>query len=114
MHDATLIATLAVGFVLAFALGFVAHRLRLPPLVGYLVAGILFGPSSPGFVGNVDLAGQFAEVGVILLMFGVGLQFHLEELLAVRRVAVPGATNASPSVSEIRCQTPCVHSRDGL
>jgi CPA2 family monovalent cation:H+ antiporter-2 len=91
MHDATLIATLAVGFVLAFALGFVAHRLRLPPLVGYLVAGILFGPSSPGFVGNVELAGQFAEVGVILLMFGVGLHFSVSDLLAVRWIAVPGA-----------------------
>jgi len=90
-HDATLIATLAVGFVLAFALGFVAHRLRLPPLVGYLVAGILFGPSSPGFVGNVDLAGQFAEVGVILLMFGVGLHFSVGDLLAVRGIAIPGA-----------------------
>jgi CPA2 family monovalent cation:H+ antiporter-2 len=91
MHDATLIATLAVGFVLAFALGFLAHRLRLPPLVGYLVAGILFGPSSPGFVGNVELAGQFAEVGVILLMFGVGLHFSVSDLLAVRWIAVPGA-----------------------
>jgi monovalent cation:H+ antiporter-2, CPA2 family len=90
-HDATLIATLAVGFVLAFALGFVAHRLRLPPLVGYLVAGILFGPSSPGFAGNVDLAGQFAEVGVILLMFGVGLHFSVDDLLAVRGIAIPGA-----------------------
>jgi CPA2 family monovalent cation:H+ antiporter-2 len=63
----------------------------LPPLVGYLVAGILFGPSSPGFVGNVDLAGQFAEVGVILLMFGVGLHFSVSDLLAVRWIAVPGA-----------------------
>lgn len=90
-HEPTLIATLAVGFVLAFGLGMVAHRLRLPPLVGYLVAGILFGPSSPGFVGDVDLAGQFAEVGVILLMFGVGLHFSVSDLLAVRGIAVPGA-----------------------
>jgi CPA2 family monovalent cation:H+ antiporter-2 len=90
-HEPTLIATLAVGFVLAFGLGMVAHRLRLPPLVGYLVAGILFGPSSPVFVGDVDLAGQFAEVGVILLMFGVGLHFSVSDLLAVRGIAVPGA-----------------------
>jgi monovalent cation:H+ antiporter-2, CPA2 family len=90
-HHATLIATLAVGFVLAFALGFAAHRLRLPPLVGYLVAGILFGPSSPGFVGDVELAGQLAEVGVILLMFGVGLHFSVADLLAVRGIAIPGA-----------------------
>ena len=90
-HEPTLIATLAVGFVLAFGLGMVAHRLRLPPLVGYLVAGVLFGPSSPIFVGDVDLAGQFAEVGVILLMFGVGLHFSVSDLLAVRGIAVPGA-----------------------
>ncbi len=90
-HDATLIATLAVGFVLAFTLGFVAQRLRLPPLVGYLVAGIMFGPSSPGFVGDVALAGQFAEVGIILLMFGVGLHFSVADLLAVRWIAIPGA-----------------------
>lgn len=90
-HGATLIATLAVGFVLAFALGLLAHRLRLPPLVGYLVAGILFGPSSPVMVGDVELAGQLAEVGVILLMFGVGLHFSVNDLLAVRGIAVPGA-----------------------
>jgi CPA2 family monovalent cation:H+ antiporter-2 len=90
-HDATLIATLAVGFVLAFCFGFAAQRLRLPPLVGYLVAGILIGPTSPAFVGDVDLASQFAEVGVILLMFGVGLHFSIGDLLAVRGIAVPGA-----------------------
>jgi CPA2 family monovalent cation:H+ antiporter-2 len=90
-HHATLIATLAIGFVLAFALGFAAQRLRLPPLVGYLVAGILFGPSSPGFVGDVELASQLAEVGVILLMFGVGLHFSVADLLAVRWIAIPGA-----------------------
>src|SRR4029453_19176152 len=90
-HDATLISTLAVGFVLAFCLGFAAQRLRLPPLVGSLAARILFGPSSPVFVGDVDMAGQFAEVGVILLMFGVGLHFSISDLLAVRGIAVPGA-----------------------
>ncbi len=90
-HDTALIAMLAVGFVLAFACGFIANRLRLPPLVGYLVAGIVIGPFSPGFVGDVELAGQLVEIGVILLMFGVGLHFSIADLLAVRRIAVPGA-----------------------
>jgi CPA2 family monovalent cation:H+ antiporter-2 len=73
------------------ALGLVAARLRMPPLVGYLVAGILIGPSTPGFVADVSLAGQLAEIGVMLLMFGVGLHFSLDDLMAVRRIAVPGA-----------------------
>jgi monovalent cation:H+ antiporter-2, CPA2 family len=86
-----LIATLAVALGLALVLGFVASRLRLPALVGYLIAGILIGPHTPGFVGDVDLAGQLAEVGVMLLMFGVGLHFSLADLMGVRRIAVPGA-----------------------
>src|SRR5690349_10469339 len=90
-HEATLLATLAIGFALAFALGLVAHRLRLPPLVGYLVAGVLVGPFTPGYVANAALARELAEVGVILLMFGVGLHFSVGDLLAVRRIAVPGA-----------------------
>ncbi len=90
-HDANLIATIAMGFVLAFALGFVAVKLRLPPLVGYLVAGIMAGPYTPGFVADADLAGQLAEMGVILLMFGVGLHFSTSALLAVRGIAIPGA-----------------------
>ncbi|HVE78094.1 MAG TPA: YbaL family putative K(+) efflux transporter [Gemmatimonadaceae bacterium] len=90
-HDTALIATIAAGLGLAFLLGFVATHLRLPPLVGYLVAGVLIGPHSPGFVADVELAGQLAEVGVILLMFGVGLHFSLGDLLAVRRTVVPGA-----------------------
>ena len=90
-HDTTLIATLAAAFVLAFALGFVAIRLRLPPLVGYLLAGVLIGPFTPGFVGDIGLAGQLAEVGVILLMFGVGLHFSIRDLMAVRGIAIPGA-----------------------
>ncbi len=90
-HDVTLIATIAVGFVLAFVLGLVANRLRLPPLVGYLVAGVLVGPNTPGFVADAALAAQLAEIGVILLMFGVGLHFSLADLMAVRRIAIPGA-----------------------
>ena len=90
-HDVTLIATVAVSFVLAFVFGTIASRLRLPPLVGYLLAGVVIGPFTPGFVGRHAIAGQLAEIGVILLMFGVGLHFSLADLLAVRRIAVPGA-----------------------
>jgi len=91
MHDVALLATLAGGLTAALALGYITERLHLSPIVGYLLAGLLVGPYTPGFVADAHLAGQLAEVGVILLMFGVGLQFHLDELLAVRRVAVPGA-----------------------
>ena len=90
-HEATLISTIAIGFVLAFAFGYVADRLRLPPLVGYLVAGILIGPYTPGFVADGGLSQELAEVGVILLMFGVGLHFSASDLLAVRGIAIPGA-----------------------
>ncbi|HKZ73879.1 MAG TPA: YbaL family putative K(+) efflux transporter [Steroidobacteraceae bacterium] len=90
-HETDLIALLAIGFVLAFAFGFLAARLRLPPLVGYLLAGVAVGPHTPGFVGDTKLASQLAEIGVILLMFGVGLHFSLSSLRAVRRIAVPGA-----------------------
>jgi CPA2 family monovalent cation:H+ antiporter-2 len=87
----SLITTLVAGFVLAFLFGVVANRLRLSPLVGYIVAGILVGPFTPGFVADVALAPQLAEVGVILLMFGVGLHFSPRELLDVRHIAIPGA-----------------------
>ncbi|HMR31737.1 MAG TPA: cation:proton antiporter [Geminicoccaceae bacterium] len=90
-HDVPLIATVAMGFVLAFVFGFAADRLRLPPLVGYLLAGIAAGPFSPGFVADGEIAGQLAEMGVILLMFGVGLHFSAADLMAVRWIAVPGA-----------------------
>ena len=90
-HHTSLIAMLCVGFVLAFAFGILAHRLRLSPIVGYLLAGVLVGPHTPGFVGDDVLAPQLAEIGVILLMFGVGLHFSLRDLLDVRRIAVPGA-----------------------
>jgi monovalent cation:H+ antiporter-2, CPA2 family len=90
-HDTSLIAIFASAFVCAFAFGFLAAKIRLPPLVGYLVAGILIGPFTPGFVADTDLASQLAEIGVILLMFGVGLHFSVKDLLAVRGIAVPGA-----------------------
>jgi CPA2 family monovalent cation:H+ antiporter-2 len=90
-HDTPLIATIAAGFMLAFLLGMLAHRLRLSPLVGYLAAGIVVGPFTPGFVADAKLAQELAEIGVILLMFGVGLHFSLADLMAVRRIAVPGA-----------------------
>jgi len=90
-HDLSLISTIAAGFGLALLLGFVAVRLKMPPLVGYLLAGVAIGPATPGFVADVALAGQLAEIGVMLLMLGVGLHFSLGDLLAVRRIAVPGA-----------------------
>jgi CPA2 family monovalent cation:H+ antiporter-2 len=87
----SLITLLCIGFVLAFLFGMLAQRLRLSPLAGYLLAGVVAGPFTPGFVGDQSLAPQLAEVGVILLMFGVGLHFSLKDLMAVRRVVVPGA-----------------------
>jgi monovalent cation:H+ antiporter-2, CPA2 family len=90
-HSLTLITTLAASLGLALILGFIAVRLRLPALLGYLVAGILIGPATPGFVADMELSAQLAEIGVILLMFGVGLHFSFGDLLAVRRIAVPGA-----------------------
>jgi CPA2 family monovalent cation:H+ antiporter-2 len=86
-----LIATIAMGLVLAYPLGYLALRLRLPPLVGYLLAGVVLGPFTPGFIGDPEIAADLAEIGVILLMFGVGLHFSVADLLAVRRVAVPAA-----------------------
>jgi CPA2 family monovalent cation:H+ antiporter-2 len=90
-HDVTLISTIAVGFALAFIFGFLANRLGSSPLVGYLVAGVAVGPFTPGFVADRAIAGQLAEIGVMLLMFGVGLHFSVADLMAVRRVVVPGA-----------------------
>src|SRR5947199_8347715 len=92
MHDnLPLILTLTGSLAAALGLGYVTHRLGLSPIVGYLLAGVAVGPNTPGFVANRALAEQLAEVGVILLMFGVGLHFQVKELVAVRRVAVPGA-----------------------
>lgn len=90
-HAVSLITTLAMGFGLALVLGFVAARLKMPALVGYLVAGILIGPATPGYVADMAIASQLAEIGVMLLMFGVGLHFSIDDLLAVRKIALPGA-----------------------
>ena len=90
-HDVPLITTIAAALGLALIMGFVAARLKLPALVGYLIAGIIIGPATPGFVADIELSNQLAEIGVMLLMFGVGLHFSLDDLLAVRRIALPGA-----------------------
>jgi CPA2 family monovalent cation:H+ antiporter-2 len=91
MHAYDLIITLTAGLAVALLFGYITQRVGLSPIVGYLLAGLLLGPNTPGITVDIALAEQLAEIGVILLMFGVGLQFHVEELLAVRGVAVPGA-----------------------
>src|SRR6186997_2878729 len=91
MHEFPLIGTIAAGFTAALVLGLFTQWLRLSPIVGYLLAGVLIGPHTPGFQGDLHLAHQLAEIGVILLMFGVGLHFDLQDLLAVKTIAVPGA-----------------------
>ena len=90
-HDTPLIATIVSGLVLAFLFGALAQKLRISPLAGYLLAGVLVGPHTPGFVADIHLAGELAEIGVILLMFGVGLHFSLKDLMSVRAIAIPGA-----------------------
>jgi len=91
LHETSLIALLAIGFVLALLLGLLANMVRISPIVGYLLAGIAVGPFTPGFVGDTGLASQLAEIGVILLMFGVGLHFSIKDLLSVKHIALPGA-----------------------
>ncbi|MDB5718201.1 MAG: putative potassium-efflux system protein [Sphingomonas bacterium] len=91
MHHTPLIATIVAGLVVAFIFGAIAHRLRVPPIAGYLLAGVMVGPFTPGFVADAGLAAELAEIGVILLMFGVGLHFSLRDLLSVWTIAVPGA-----------------------
>ena len=91
LHNVDLILTLAGGLSAALVLGFITQKLRMSPIVGYLLAGIIVGPYSPGFVADADTASQCAEIGIILLMFGVGLHFHLKDLLAVQRIVLPGA-----------------------
>lgn len=90
-HDTGLIATITFGLAFAFLAGLAAAKLRLPPIVGYLLAGVAIGPFTPGFVADRDIARQLAEIGVVLLMFGVGIHFSLRDLAAVRRIAIPGA-----------------------
>jgi CPA2 family monovalent cation:H+ antiporter-2 len=91
MHHTDLIATIAAGLSVAFVFGLIAQRLRLPLIVGYLLAGVAIGPFTPGFVADPELAPQLAEIGVILLMFGVGIHFSLKDLMRVRKIALPGA-----------------------
>ncbi|HEY9442172.1 MAG TPA: cation:proton antiporter, partial [Gemmatimonadales bacterium] len=91
MHEFTLISTIAAGFGLALVLGYAANRAGAPPLVGYLLAGILIGPATPGFVADMALTSELAEIGVMLMMFGVGLHFSIPDLMAVQRIAIPGA-----------------------
>src|SRR5512144_2175322 len=91
LHNVPLITTLAAALGLALVLGLLAARIKLPAIVGYLLAGVLIGPFTPGFIANTAIAGQLAEIGVMLLMFGVGLHFSLDSLLAVRKIALPGA-----------------------
>jgi CPA2 family monovalent cation:H+ antiporter-2 len=102
-HEISLISTIAVGLVYALIGGYFASRLRLPPLVGYLLAGVALGPFTPGFVADTKLAPQLAEIGVILLMFGVGMHFSIRDLLAVRNVAVPGALVQIGSAVALTC-----------
>ncbi|MCM2344254.1 MAG: Kef family K(+) transporter [Alphaproteobacteria bacterium] len=90
-HDLPLVSTVAVGMSLAFVLGLIAVKLRVPPIVGYLLAGVIMGPHTPGFVADLSLAEQLSEIGIVLLMFGVGLHFSLKDLMEVRRIALPGA-----------------------
>lgn len=106
MVHQTLIATIVVGLGLAFVFGAVAHRLKIPLLIGYILAGVVIGPFTPGYVADQTLALQLAEVGVILLMFGVGLHFSLHDLLSVKAVAVPGAIGQMVLVSALGLASP--------
>jgi len=103
MHEFEVIMTITGSFTAALLFGYLSHRVGLSPIVGYLLAGIAVGQHTPGFVAHHELAEQFAEIGVILLMFGVGLQFHVKELLAVRRVAIPGAVFQSLTATLLSC-----------
>lgn len=99
LNDLPLLTTLAAGFAAAWVFALIAQKLGLSPIVGYLIGGIMIGPHTPGFKGDTGLAAQLAEVGVILLMFGVGLHFHLKDLLAVRKIAIPGAVVQSAAAT---------------
>ena len=90
-HEAPLLTTIAAALLSAWVLGVLARKIGLSPIVGYLLAGIVVGPFTPGFVGDAALAGELAEIGVVLLMFGVGLHFHPKDLVEVKGIAVPGA-----------------------
>lgn len=99
MHEYHLLEILSIGFAFALIFGYFAKRIGLSPIVGYLAAGFLIGPQSPGFVADPDLAHNLSEAGVILLMFGVGLHFNTDDLMKVKGVAVPGAVVQSVSAA---------------
>src|SRR6187549_2585321 len=99
MHAYDLILTLTGGLAAALTLGFVTQRLGLSPIVGYLLAGLIVGPYTPGFVADRNVASEFAEIGIILMMFGVGLHFHVKDLMAVRHVAILGALGQSAAAA---------------
>ena len=105
-HADSLIATLVGGFVLAFVFGMLANRLKLSPLVGYLLAGVAVGPYTAGFVADTELAPQLAEIGVILLMFGVGLHFSPKDLMQVRKIALPGAVAQITAATGLSTRVP--------
>ncbi|BCA96486.1 hypothetical protein TUM19329_28470 [Legionella antarctica] len=90
-HSLPLITTIAMGFALALIFGLIAARFKIPPLVGYLLAGVTIGPFTPGLMADISIAQELAEIGVMLLMFGVGLHFSLSDLMRVRKIAIPGA-----------------------
>lgn len=90
-HDLPLISTLATGLSLAFVFGLIASKLRISPIVGYLLAGVVIGPYTPGYIGNIEIANELSEIGIVLLMFGVGLHFSMKDLMEVRKIALPGA-----------------------
>ena len=90
-HELTLITTIAASLGLAAILGYGAARLHMPPMLGYLLAGVILGPATPGFDADLALASQLAEIGIILMMFGVGLHFSINDLMSVKRIAIPGA-----------------------
>src|SRR3954451_8483832 len=102
MHDINLITTVAFSLTAALIFGLLAKRLGLSPIVGYLVAGVAVGPHTPGLAGDVKIAAQLSEIGVILLMFGVGLHFSLKDLFAVRSIAIPGAL-VQPTAAPLAC-----------
>jgi monovalent cation:H+ antiporter-2, CPA2 family len=104
-HQTPLISTIAAALVLAFILGAIANRFRISPLVGYLPAGVVIGPFTPGYLADRGIANDLAEIGVILLMFGVGLQLTLDDLLSVKAIAIPGALVQIASATEETRQT---------
>ena len=110
MHDLTVILTFTSGLAAALVLGFLTHKLRISVIAGYLLAGILVGPFTPGFVANHAVAEQLAEIGVILLLFGIGLRFHLDEMISMWRIVVPGAL--IQSAMSTRALTVIVHLMD--